>query len=112
MAPDNYDKFNLAVASGFHYQLMRNMLQLNEGLMRGAESREQGGNSTRQAPGSVPFFSEVGQLAGVSNTDWSWSPLLADYDNDGWKDLYITNGYVRGLHQPGFSKVHDRLYAE
>lgn len=74
MAPDNYEKYAMSVASGFHHQNMRNMLQLNNG------------NGT---------FREVGQLAGVSNTDWSWSPLLADFDNDGWKDLYITNGYVR-----------------
>ena len=40
-------------------------------------------------------FSEIGQLAGISNTDWSWSPLFADYDNDGWKDLFVTNGYLR-----------------
>lgn len=74
LAPDNYEKFDLNVRSGFHYQYMRNMLHLNNG------------NGT---------FSEVGQLAGISNTDWSWSALLADYDNDGWKDLYVTNGYYR-----------------
>ncbi len=74
LSPDNYEKFDLNVRSGFHYQYMRNMLQLNNG------------DGT---------YSEIGQLAGVSNTDWSWSALLADYDNDGWKDLYITNGYYR-----------------
>ncbi|MEA1786415.1 VCBS repeat-containing protein [Arenibacter sp. GZD96] len=74
LAPDNYEKFDLNVRSGFHHQYMRNMLQLNNG------------NGT---------FSEIGQFAGISNTDWSWAALLADYDNDGWKDLYVTNGYVR-----------------
>ncbi|MEX0287803.1 MAG: VCBS repeat-containing protein [Flavobacteriaceae bacterium] len=74
LSPDNYEKFDLNLRSGFHYQYMRNMLQLNNG------------NGT---------FSEIGQLAGISNTDWSWSALLADYDNDGWKDLYVTNGYFR-----------------
>ena len=83
MAPDNYDKNALSVASGFHHQTMRNMLQVNVG----------GGQ-----------FAEVGQLAGVSNTDWSWAPLLADYDNDGWKDLYITNGYVRDYTNMDFLK--------
>jgi hypothetical protein len=73
-APDNYEKFDLNLKSGFYYQYMRNMLQLNNG------------------DGS---FSEIGQLAGISNTDWSWAPLWADYDNDGWKDLFVTNGYVR-----------------
>jgi len=74
LAPDNYAKFDHNVRSGFYYQYMRNMLQLNNG------------NGT---------FSEVGQLAGISNTDWSWAALAADYDNDGWKDLYVTNGYNR-----------------
>ncbi|MEM7382045.1 MAG: VCBS repeat-containing protein, partial [Bacteroidota bacterium] len=74
LSPDNYDKFDLNVRTGFHYQYMRNMLQLNNGN------------------GS---FSELGQLAGISNTDWSWVALLADYDNDGLKDLFVTNGYFR-----------------
>ena len=74
LAPDNYDKFDLNVRSGFYYQYMRNMLHLNNG------------NGT---------FSETGQIAGISNTDWSWAALFADYDNDGWKDLFVTNGYFR-----------------
>ncbi len=82
-APDNYEKFELNLRSGFYYQYMRNMLQLNNG------------DGT---------FSEVGQLAGISNTDWSWAPLFADYDNDGWKDLYVTNGYVRDFTNLDFMK--------
>ncbi|MEO8111325.1 MAG: VCBS repeat-containing protein, partial [Ginsengibacter sp.] len=83
VSPDNYGKFDLAVQSGFYYQYMRNMLQVNNG------------NGT---------FSEAGQLAGISNTDWSWSPLFADYDNDGWKDLFITNGYLRDYTNMDFIK--------
>ncbi|MBL7762920.1 MAG: VCBS repeat-containing protein, partial [Chitinophagaceae bacterium] len=44
-----------------------------------------------------PFFSEIGQLAGISETDWSWSVLMADFDNDGWKDVHITNGIAKDL---------------
>jgi hypothetical protein len=86
MAPDNYAKYDLNVQSGFHHQIMRNMLQLNNGA--GA-------------------FSEIGQLAGISNTDWSWAALLADYNNDGWKDLYITNGYFRDYTNMDFIKYMD-----
>ncbi|ADB38491.1 ASPIC/UnbV domain protein [Spirosoma linguale DSM 74] len=99
MAPDNYEKFDLSVQSGFHYQHMRNMLQINEGVI-GSGQQTKGSSSAAAAP----LFSETGQLAGISNTDWSWSPLFADYDNDGWKDLYVTNGYVRDYTNLDFLK--------
>ncbi|MGI9542717.1 MAG: VCBS repeat-containing protein [Cyclobacteriaceae bacterium] len=64
------------VNQGWHYQYMFNTLQRNNG------------NGT---------FSDVAHLAGVSNTDWSWSALFGDFDNDGWKDLFITNGVKRAM---------------
>jgi hypothetical protein len=88
MAPDNYEKFDFNVKVGFGNQYMRNMLQLNQWL--GADKKLQ--------------FSEIGQLSGISNTDWSWSALFADYDNDGWKDLYVTNGYLRDYTNLDFLK--------
>ena len=71
---DNYDKYQLLLQQGFYKQSMRNMLQSG------------GGNG---------IYREVGQLAGISNTDWSWSALIADYDLDGLQDIYVTNGYLR-----------------
>lgn len=76
MGAMNQEKFNDMVGRGMHYQYMRNMLHLNNKL------------------GS---FCEIGQLAGVSKTDWSWASLFADLDNDGWKDLFITNGILRDV---------------
>jgi len=83
MSPNNYEKDELMLRSGFYFQEMRNMLQVNNG------------NGT---------FSELGQLAGISNSDWSWAPLIADYDNDGFKDIYITNGYIRDYTDMDFIK--------
>ena len=71
---DDYELFQLKRKYGYYYQFVRNTLQLNLG----------GG-----------MFSEIGRLAGVYSTDWSWSPLFCDVDNDGWKDLFITNGIYR-----------------
>lgn len=64
---------------GFEHQYVRNMLHLHNGFLKGE---------------MLPF-SEVGQMMGIDKTDWSWSPLFADYDNDGDKDLLISNGFPK-----------------
>jgi len=71
---ENFNKFQLLFNGGFFYQYSRNMLHTNNG------------DGT---------FSETGQMAGVSNTDWSWSALFCDFDNDGYKDLFVSNGYEK-----------------
>lgn len=71
---ESFTVFDLKVKAGYYPQYARNTLQLNRGLGR---------------------FSEIGYLAGVHATDWSWAPLFADLDNDGYKDLFITNGIYR-----------------
>ncbi|MCU0349175.1 MAG: VCBS repeat-containing protein, partial [Saprospiraceae bacterium] len=75
------DRYQSLVKYGYGHQLMRNALQIN--------------NGTKQE--GVPKCDELGIVAGVWATDWSWSPLLADFDNDGLKDLFITNGYRRDV---------------
>ena len=78
----NYDRYQQERDLGYSPEFMRNMLQLNNGNYQRGDT-------------SVPFFSEIGQLAGISETDWSWSILFADFNNDGYKDAYITNGIGR-----------------
>ena len=88
MAGMSSEKFWGTVKVGYHYQYMFNTLQLNNG------------NGT---------FSEVAQLGGVSKTDWSWAPLFCDLDNDGWKDLIITNGYKRDMRDRDYEMASDKL---
>ena len=76
MMGNNYDEYQTNIEYGYQPQYIRNTLQLNNG------------NGT---------FSEIGQLSGIDATDWSWSVLFADYDNDGYKDLFITNGYRKDV---------------
>ncbi|MEA3462763.1 MAG: VCBS repeat-containing protein [Bacteroidota bacterium] len=66
---------------GYEHQYLRNMLHLHNGRIDGE---------------MIPY-SEVGQMMGIYQTEWSWSPLFADYDNDGDKDLIVTNGYPRDM---------------
>ena len=79
----NTQKFWDIVGVGYHYQYMFNALQMNNG------------NET---------FSDVAQICGVSKTDWSWAPLFVDFDNDGNKDLFISNGYRRDMRDNDFLK--------
>ncbi|HAA23763.1 MAG TPA: hypothetical protein DCP28_35170 [Cytophagales bacterium] len=73
---DEYHKEDLRVRANYHYQLLQNCLQLNNG---DAE------------------FQEIGHLAGVSATDWSWGALMFDFDNNGWKDIYVCNGIFHDI---------------
>ena len=113
LGPENYDKYNRLIRSGFHEQTMRNMLQLNNGVLPAAsDADELILYDTSQAPAVT--FSEVGQLAGVGSTDWSWAALIADYDNDGLKDLFVTNGYMRNYLDMDFMNyvVGEKLKSE
>ncbi len=76
MASMDIQRFDRMIKEGYHYQYMRNTLQLNSGMGR---------------------FSEVAELCNVAETDWSWGPLFVDMDNDGWKDLFVSNGIRRDI---------------
>jgi enediyne biosynthesis protein E4 len=73
---EGWDIYQAKLRNGYHHQFMRNMLHMNNG------------NGT---------FSDIAQLAGIAATDWSWSALLADFDQDGYKDIHVTNGMPRDL---------------
>jgi hypothetical protein len=77
----NMDRMHEAEEMGYLTQYMRNTLQLNMGKFPDGQYR----------------FSEIGLLGGMYQTDWSWAPVLIDFDNDGWKDLLITNGYRKDV---------------
>ena len=88
---ENFDKFQILFNNGFFRQYSRNMLQLNRG------------DGT---------FDEIGQFAGMSNTDWSWASLAADFDNDGKKDIFITNGYVKDYTDMDYLKYNMDIVLE
>ncbi len=82
---EGYTLYQTKVGEGYHHQFMRNTLQRNNG------ARPASGD------GSDVTFSEIASVAGVADTDWSWAPLFADLDLDGWQDLYVTNGILRDV---------------
>ncbi len=87
--PDNWNVQKSMLDNGFHWQNMRNMLQLNQGEIQ---------NKLR--------FAEIGQMAGIAATDWSWAPILADFDGDGLKDIFVSNGFVKDLTNLDFVKYY------
>ncbi len=76
LGEDEYNTFQIKIKNGYNHQYARNTLQLNRGN---------------------GLFSEIGLYAGVSATDWSWSTLWMDFDNDGFKDLFVSNGIPKRL---------------
>jgi hypothetical protein len=94
------DKYAQALRMGYQPQFVRNMLQLNNGPLP-------------DTSGDV-VFSDIGYLAGIAATDWSWSPLWGDFNLDGWKDLLITNGYGKDITDLDFATYMNefRMFGE
>ena len=82
MASMDPKTFNGMIGLGLHHQYMHNTLQLNRGQ----------------------YFSEIAQLLGISKTDWSWSCLMSDFDNDGLRDVFIANGFKRDVFDKDYKK--------
>jgi hypothetical protein len=105
---DNYRKKKMLASNGYltyqnfdlyqyEYQYVRNTLQINQG------PRILQNDSTGD-----PVFSDIGFLSGMSQTDWSWSPLVADFDNDSYRDLIVTNGFPRDVSDHDFMAYRDK----
>jgi len=93
----NEERYQTERNMGYEPEFMRNMLQLNNGTYTAGDT-------------SMPFFSEIGQMVGIHQTDWSWSVLLADFDNDGWKDMHVTNGIGRDFINADFLEFSSGIF--
>ncbi len=100
--PDNYRKKTMATTTnyatyrnmeqfGYHYQYVRNSLSLNMGPRIGDNDSL-----------GAPVFSDIGFMSGISQTDWSWAPLVADFDNDSYRDIIVTNGFPKDVSDNDF----------
>ena len=78
--PMSRQTFYMSLDYGFHYQYMQNSLQMNNGIFN-----------------SLPVYSNISLFAGVAYTDWSWGGVFLDMDNDGYKDLFVTNGVLKDI---------------
>jgi hypothetical protein len=93
LGEDEYNLFHFKINHGYHPQFARNALQLNRGN---------------------GLFSDVGFYSGISATDWSWAALWTDFDNDGWKDLFVSNGIPKRLNDMDYVNYvsNDELQAK
>ncbi len=91
-AEEPFDIYEYKLSFGYNYQYTRNNLQLGCGVIP-----QKGGKN-------LPFFSEIACSAGIYNTDWSWSALVADLDLDGWRDIHISNGIMRRSNDLDYAK--------
>ncbi|MDC6367650.1 MULTISPECIES: VCBS repeat-containing protein [Flavobacteriaceae] len=98
MSGMDIERFYNLTSKGLHHQYMYNTLQLNNGV--------------EDVTNGVPIFSDAGQMNAMSSTDWSWGPLAFDMDNDGWKDLFISNGIKRDFRNNDFNKYKQAKYDE
>ena len=97
LASDSYLTYQNFNSNGYEIQYVHNTLQLNQGPSVGE------GDSI-----GIPAFSEIGYMSGIAQTDWSWSPLAVDFDNDGYRDLIVTNGFPRDVSDHDFMAYRDQ----
>jgi hypothetical protein len=97
--PNNYQLYQNTDRYKYSYQYVRNTLQLNQGPRVGQNDSI-----------GLPVFSEIGYYAGITATDWSWTPLLTDFDNDGFRDLIVCNGFPKDITDHDFSMFRSKAF--
>ncbi len=100
MAANSYQMVSSYNLFGYQYQYVRNTLQLN-----------QGPRVLQNDTIGSPAFSEIGFLSGVAQTDWSWTPVITDFNNDGNRDIIITNGFPKDLTDHDFMAYRQNAFA-
>lgn len=95
LQPNNYFSYLRNDQYGYHYQYVRNTFQVSLG--------------THPETGS-PLYSDLSMFSGISATDWSWTPLVADFDNDGFRDVIITNGFPRDITDQDFVEYQTKVH--
>lgn len=98
--PNNYQMYQNTEYYGYQYQYIRNTLQLNQGpRLTNADSLGE------------PVFSEISFLSDVAETDWSWTPLVTDFDNDGYRDIIVTNGFPKDITDHDFGVFRQKAFS-
>ena len=97
--PNSYSTYQNSDYFAYQYQYVRNTLQLNQGP-RVNENDSIG----------PPIFSEISFLGGIAETDWSWTPLVTDFDNDGYRDIIVTNGFPKDVTDHDFVAFRNESY--
>ncbi|MBC7888978.1 MAG: VCBS repeat-containing protein [Ferruginibacter sp.] len=96
----NYQSYLNNDDYGYQYQFVRNMLHLN-----------MGNAVTKKKSLGHPVFSDISFYSGIAETDWSWTPLVGDFDNDGFRDLIVTNGFPKDVTDLDFITYRNRAFA-
>ncbi len=98
LPPNSYQTYQNTERFGYNYQYVRNVLQLNMGQCLQDDSV------------CRPVFGEIGYFAGITATDWSWTPMVTDFDNDGYRDMIISNGFPKDVTDHDFGMFRAKAF--
>ena len=99
LSPNSYQTYQNSDLYGYEYQYVRNIVQLNEGR------RVLGNDSLGD-----PVFGDIGFFSGIAETDWSWTPMVVDFDNDGYRDIIVTNGFPKDITDRDFVTFRNKAF--